>query len=302
MEYKLQSLESNDRIDHVRGTCQKCSQLHKRCFVFVCLLCALFAFINFLLLIYVVGRSDVEADILKQLHTLQARVQTLEAISSGSLSAVNEARHEFVDLADQKNYISSWNTSPEGREKRGAHKKNKNVNKKHNRKRKHKQCCKPKIDAVHIEGTGGESYPDFPRETLSGTFHKWEYAEWFFKLREKQRKKQFELDFGNGCLTVKQDGLYLLYSQITLKGNGTQGYHVMKNNEAILACYSNNMMLHDEDKTSCFTMGIFRINRNDTISIRHISTSGVRAVFTSNASFFGMIRLGRFTNSALIAV
>lgn len=94
MEYKLQSLESNDRIDHVRGNCQKCSQLHKRCFVFVCLLCALFAFINFLLLIYVVGRSDVEADILKQLHTLQARVQTLEAISSGSLSAVNEARHE----------------------------------------------------------------------------------------------------------------------------------------------------------------------------------------------------------------
>ncbi|XP_056004877.1 uncharacterized protein LOC125660281 isoform X10 [Ostrea edulis] len=229
----------------------------------------------------------------------KARVQTLEAISSGSLSAVNEARHEFVDLADQKNYISSWNTSPEGREKRGAHKKNKNVNKKHNRKRKHKQCCKPKLTGLQVVGYDGEHRPN---ETLSGTFHKWEYAEWFFKLREKQRKKQFELDFGNGCLTVKQDGLYLLYSQITLKGNGTQGYHVMKNNEAILACYSNNMMLHDEDKTSCFTMGIFRINRNDTISIRHISTSGVRAVFTSNASFFGMIRLGRFTNSALIAV
>lgn len=52
---------------------------------------------------------------------------------------------QFVDLADQKNYISSWNASPEGREKRGAHKKNKNVNKKHNRKRKHKQCCKPKV-------------------------------------------------------------------------------------------------------------------------------------------------------------
>lgn len=101
------------------------------------------------------------------------------------------------------------------------------------------------------------------------------------------------------CIALKS--LHFLF-QITLKGNGTQGYHVMKNNEAILACYSNNMMLHDEDKTSCFTMGIFRINRNDTISIRHISTSGVRAVFTSNASFFGMIRLGRFTNSALIAV
>ena len=74
----------------------------------------------------------------------------------------------------------------------------------------------------------------------------------------------------------------------------------MKNNEAVLACYSNNMMLRDEDKTSCFTMGIFRVNKNDTITIRHISSSGVRAVFTSNSSFFGMVRLGRFNRKGVL--
>lgn len=112
---------------------------------------------------------------------------------------------------------------------------------------------------------------------------------------------QFTLSFGNGTLEVKQPGLYLLYSQITLKGNGTQGYHVMRNDkDPILACYSNNMMLHEEDKTSCFTMGMFKLDKSDTISVKHISTSGVRAVFTSNASFFGLVKLGRFNKRGVV--
>lgn len=138
-------------------------------------------------------------------------------------------------------------------------------------------------------------------ETLSGTFHKWKYADWFYDLSVKDKDKQFHLFFGNGTLEVKQPGLYLLYSQITLKGNGTQGYHVMRNDkDPILACYSNNMMLHEEDKTSCFTMGMFKLDKKDTISVKHISTSGVRAVFTSNASFFGLVRLGRFNKRGVV--
>lgn len=138
-----------------------------------------------------------------------------------------------------------------------------------------------------------------PNETLSGTFHKWEYADWFFKSIADD--KHFKLHFGNGTLEVMQPGLYLLYSQITLKGNGTQGYHVMRNDkDPILACYSNNMMLHEEDKTSCFTMGMFKLDKRDIISVKHISTSGVRAVFTSNASFFGLVRLGRFNKRGVV--
>lgn len=138
-----------------------------------------------------------------------------------------------------------------------------------------------------------------PNETLSGTFHKWQYADWFFKSNADY--KHFKLHFGNGTLEVMQPGLYLLYSQITLKGNGTQGYHVMRNDkDPILACYSNNMMLHEEDKTSCFTMGMFKLDKKDTISVKHISTSGVRAVFTSNASFFGLVRLGRFNKRGVV--
>ena len=89
--------------------------------------------------------------------------------------------------------------------------------------------------------------------------------------------------------------------QITLKGNGTQGYHVMRNKQdALLACYSNNLMLQDDNKTSCFTMGVFKLEKNDQISIKHVSTSGIRAVFTSNASFFGLVRLGKFNKRGVV--
>uniref|UniRef100_K1QMH9 THD domain-containing protein n=1 Tax=Magallana gigas TaxID=29159 RepID=K1QMH9_MAGGI len=122
-------------------------------------------------------------------------------------------------------------------------------------------------------------------ETLSGTFHKWEYADWFFKSIADD--KHFKLHFGNGTLEVMQPGLYLLYSQITLKGNGTQGYHVMRNDkDPILACYSNNMMLHEEDKTSCFTMGMFKLDKRDIISgpvlrAPYSDQTGCRAVHLS---------------------
>nr|XP_022342897.1 uncharacterized protein LOC111136382 isoform X3 [Crassostrea virginica] len=151
------------------------------------------------------------------------------------------------------------------------------------------------LPALHSSGRGG--YQN--NENLSGIFHKWQYADWFFN--NKMRSRQFELNFENGQLTVIQPGLYLLYSQITLKGNGTQGYHVMRNNQdALLACYSNNLMLQDDNKTSCFTMGVFKLEKNDQISIKHVSTSGIRAVFTSNASFFGLVRLGKFNKRGVV--
>lgn len=56
-------------------------------------------------------------------------------------------------------------------------------------------------------------------ETLSGTFHKWKYADWFYDLNKailKDKDKQFQLFFGNGTLKVKQPGLYLLYSQVSI--------------------------------------------------------------------------------------
>uniref|UniRef100_A0A8W8IRM4 THD domain-containing protein n=1 Tax=Magallana gigas TaxID=29159 RepID=A0A8W8IRM4_MAGGI len=161
---------------------------------------------------------------------------------------------------------------------------------------KGKRRHKPKLTGLQVVGFQEEHRPN---ETLSGTFHKWQYADWFFKSNADD--KHFKLHFGNGTLEVMQPGLYLLYSQITLKGNGTQGYHVMRNDkDPILACYSNNMMLHEEDKTSCFTMGMFKLDKRDIISVKHISTSGVRAVFTSNASFFGLVRLGRFNKRGVV--
>nr|XP_011448564.3 uncharacterized protein LOC105343082 isoform X6 [Crassostrea gigas] len=289
MDHESQSLKPAFVTDHcIRENCPKCVHLQRRYCVYLCAMCAVFAFINMVVPIYILGQqnANAESDILNQLHVLQARIENLEAINNRGLSVATELHDDSVDLpAKEGNDFPLSEFLKERRVKRRVFKKGSKGKRRH----------KPKIDAVHIEGTGGESYPAFPR----GTFHKWQYADWFFKSNADD--KHFKLHFGNGTLEVMQPGLYLLYSQITLKGNGTQGYHVMRNDkDPILACYSNNMMLHEEDKTSCFTMGMFKLDKRDIISVKHISTSGVRAVFTSNASFFGLVRLGRFNKRGVV--
>lgn len=293
MDHESQSLKPAFVTDHcIRENCPNCVHLQRRYCVYLCAMCAVFAFINMVALIYILGQqnANAESDILNQLHVLQARIENLEAINNRGLSVATELHDDSVDLpAKEGNDFPLSEFLKERRVKRRVFKKGSKGKRRH----------KPKtLEATQIEG-------EIDNDAIAnnhwayGTFHKWEYADWFFKSIADD--KHFKLHFGNGTLEVMQPGLYLLYSQITLKGNGTQGYHVMRNDkDPILACYSNNMMLHEEDKTSCFTMGMFKLDKKDTISVKHISTSGVRAVFTSNASFFGLVRLGRFNKRGVV--
>lgn len=295
MDHESQSLKPAFVTDHcIRENCPNCVHLQRRYCVYLCAMCAVFAFINMVVPIYILGQqnANAESDILNQLHVLQARIENLEAINNRGLSVATELHDDSVDLpAKEGNDFPLSEFLKERRVKRRVFKKGSKGKRRH----------KPKLTGLQVVGFQEEHRPN---ETLSGTFHKWKYADWFYDLNKailKDKDKQFQLFFGNGTLKVKQPGLYLLYSQITLKGNGTQGYHVMRNDkDPILACYSNNMMLHEEDKTSCFTMGMFKLDKKDTISVKHISTSGVRAVFTSNASFFGLVRLGRFNKRGVV--
>ncbi|XP_052703386.1 uncharacterized protein LOC128179810 isoform X7 [Crassostrea angulata] len=288
MDHESQSLKPAFVTDHcIRENCPKCVHLQRRYCVYLCAMCAVFAFINMVVPIYIVGQqnANAESDILNQLHVLQARIENLEAINNRGLSVATELHDDSVDLpAKEGNDFPLSEFLKERRVKRRVFKKGPKGKRRH----------KPKtavLSVLHMSGRGGYHG--------NGTFHKWQYADWFFKSNADD--KHFKLHFGNGTLEVMQPGLYLLYSQITLKGNGTQGYHVMRNDkDPILACYSNNMMLHEEDKTSCFTMGMFKLDKRDIISVKHISTSGVRAVFTSNASFFGLVRLGRFNKRGVV--
>ncbi|XP_052703387.1 uncharacterized protein LOC128179810 isoform X8 [Crassostrea angulata] len=286
MDHESQSLKPAFVTDHcIRENCPKCVHLQRRYCVYLCAMCAVFAFINMVVPIYIVGQqnANAESDILNQLHVLQARIENLEAINNRGLSVATELHDDSVDLpAKEGNDFPLSEFLKERRVKRRVFKKGPKGKRRH----------KPKLTGLQVVGFQEEHRPN-------GTFHKWQYADWFFKSNADD--KHFKLHFGNGTLEVMQPGLYLLYSQITLKGNGTQGYHVMRNDkDPILACYSNNMMLHEEDKTSCFTMGMFKLDKRDIISVKHISTSGVRAVFTSNASFFGLVRLGRFNKRGVV--
>lgn len=331
MDHKSQSFKQAVVTGHhIRENCPRCNHLKKRYCVFFCAVCAIFTFINLVVLIYILGRqnANAESDILNKLHVLQARIENLEAINNRALSVVTELHYDSLELPAKEGSVSplteflgekrvkrrvkkghtgkirhklksldlpakKGNVSPSPEFLEGRREKRR-VKKGHKGRRRQKS----KLTTLQVVGFQTEHRPN---ETLSGTFHKWEYADWFFKLSDQDKKKQFELFFTNGTLQVKQPGLYLLYSQITLKGNGTQGYHVMRNEkDPILACYSNNMMLHEEDMTSCFTMGLFKLDKSDTISLKHVSTSGIRAVFTSNASFFGLVKLGRFNKRGVV--
>uniref|UniRef100_A0A8W8IPM6 Uncharacterized protein n=1 Tax=Magallana gigas TaxID=29159 RepID=A0A8W8IPM6_MAGGI len=157
MDHESQSLKPAFVTDHcIRENCPKCVHLQRRYCVYLCAMCAVFAFINMVVPIYILGQqnANAESDILNQLHVLQARIENLEAINNRGLSVATELHDDSVDLpAKEGNDFPLSEFLKERRVKRRVFKKGSKGKRRH----------KPKIDAVHIEGTGGESYPAFPR-------------------------------------------------------------------------------------------------------------------------------------------
>lgn len=93
MDHESQSLKPAFVTDHcIRENCPKCVHLQRRYCVYLCAMCAVFAFINMVVPIYILGQqnANAESDILNQLHVLQARIENLEAINNRGLSVATE--------------------------------------------------------------------------------------------------------------------------------------------------------------------------------------------------------------------
>lgn len=119
-------------------------------------------------------------------------------------------------------------------------------------------------------------------------FIDWKASDW---VRSLGMEDHFNLN--NGYLTIKDPGLYFIYSQVYyLDEHDTTGYKVMKNNQGILQC---TLTVHSVERrlkgNTCFTAGVEYFAANDKLSIEDI-TEGMLSKFEVGKSFFGVIKLG----------
>ncbi|XP_052103795.1 uncharacterized protein LOC127737276 isoform X5 [Mytilus californianus] len=286
--------------------CSKCAKQQK------------FNIIIFCILLVVISVNAVLAvNQITDAHRLQTLQNTIEILNSQVKDIRRRQDEGDVDVRDNQMDILdtfAFQTNPlvaeQSREKRDTNPKpcnndpncKKRTKRQHGRRKKKKGFRAPvkeyneEDQYVHIEGTGGEAYP-------KGVFHRWQLAKWTNLRRIKGTKSLrtekggFVLNLETGELTIQKKGLYFLYSQITLMGNGNQSYSIEKNkNEKIASCYffrDSNADDHNYLKrySSCPTMGLFAFNKKDTIRLRHDHREGVMAYFEPNASFFGLIKL-----------
>ncbi|XP_052103798.1 uncharacterized protein LOC127737276 isoform X8 [Mytilus californianus] len=279
--------------------CSKCAKQQK------------FNIIIFCILLVVISVNAVLAvNQITDAHRLQTLQNTIEILNSQVKDIRRRQDEGDVDVRDNQMDILdtfAFQTNPlvaeQSREKRDTNPKpcNNDPNCKKRTKRQHgrrKKKKSPTLLAVQYEGRRGE------QNTLPhGVFHRWQLAKWTNLRRIKGTKSLrtekggFVLNLETGELTIQKKGLYFLYSQITLMGNGNQSYSIEKNkNEKIASCYffrDSNADDHNYLKrySSCPTMGLFAFNKKDTIRLRHDHREGVMAYFEPNASFFGLIKL-----------
>lgn len=110
MDHESQSLKPAFVTDHcIRENCPKCVHLQRRYCVYLCAMCAVFAFINMVVPIYILGQqnANAESDILNQLHVLQARIENLEAINNRGLSVATELHDDVSYYLKRVFYLPS---------------------------------------------------------------------------------------------------------------------------------------------------------------------------------------------------
>ncbi|XP_033760121.1 uncharacterized protein LOC117342183 isoform X9 [Pecten maximus] len=156
--------------------------------------------------------------------------------------------------------------------------------------------------SVHFEGDGNEHRP---REAFAGRFHKWQYSDWAYQREDL--KKKFKLYHESGTVVISEEGIYLLYAQVTLMGKPDQGFKVVvqhdnKQQKILTKCMMDFQSEQDggqdlnewqeDGNITCSSVGVFRLEKGDSVFLKHSKDTNVKADFRGNASFFGFVKLG----------
>nr|XP_023016382.1 uncharacterized protein LOC111505750 [Leptinotarsa decemlineata] len=117
------------------------------------------------------------------------------------------------------------------------------------------------------------------------TFTDWKSSGWVETL-----EMDSHFFFNDGYVTIKESGLYLVYSQIYyLDEHDVAGYRVFKNNEMILQC---TLTIHSVARTlkgnTCYTGGVEHFSEGDRVSLADI-TEGRLSLFEPGKSFFNKV-------------
>nr|CAI5824580.1 unnamed protein product [Callosobruchus analis] len=118
-------------------------------------------------------------------------------------------------------------------------------------------------------------------------FVDWKPSDW---AHHTGLDSHFQLNLG--VLTVKEAGLFFIYSQIYyLDEHDIIGYKVFRNNDVILQC---TITVHTTERrmkgNTCYTAGMEYLHEGDTISIENVY-DGRYSLFEPGKSFFGIIKL-----------
>ncbi|XP_034193333.2 TNF superfamily member 12 eiger isoform X2 [Osmia lignaria lignaria] len=124
------------------------------------------------------------------------------------------------------------------------------------------------------------------------TFTSWKANDW---VNDLGMNNHFNLS-KNGSVVVYKSGLYLAYAQIVYKDQHDQvGFHLLVNNQPILQCLIDNSGTSHIHSQSCFSAQVTRLNRDDVVQLKEISSPKF-VLFNKENSFFGLVKLGEFHN------
>ncbi|XP_065165109.1 protein eiger-like [Atheta coriaria] len=118
------------------------------------------------------------------------------------------------------------------------------------------------------------------------------YVDWISSDWMKDTNQDGVFDFTNGVLTINEDGLYFVYSQIFyVDDHDLNGYHVYRNQEMILQCTT---MTHSTTRVrksnTCYTAGVEKLAAGDRVYVRDLSNERL-SLFEKGKSFFGVLKL-----------
>ncbi|XP_021374059.1 uncharacterized protein LOC110463616 isoform X17 [Mizuhopecten yessoensis] len=179
--------------------------------------------------------------------------------------------------------------------------------------KKRKRCLRKQEKQQKRRHTGqslgrGMSFMHFKaddnEEPPNGRFHKWQYSDWAFK--KKDLKEKFKLIHSTGDVIISEGGIYMLYAQVTLMGKPDQGFKVVvqrqnKQKDILSKCMMNfepdtqetPIQSRQEDGyITCSSVGVFKLEKGDSVFLQHTKDTNVKADFRGNASFFGFVKLG----------
>ncbi|KAI0220643.1 hypothetical protein LSAT2_027854 [Lamellibrachia satsuma] len=142
---------------------------------------------------------------------------------------------------------------------------------------------------------GGSCIKHFPRARPS--YDDMKFRHWRAPRWARNYASMFHYDANSGRVTVREAGLYFVYSQVTTDTNALRaGYSVFIDDVARFTCIEQAPATDSTQPLvrTCSTSGVVVLRRGQYISIG-VRYMGVRAIMKPHLSYWGMVQLANYS-------